>query len=527
MKLLRFGLPSVVLSAALIVGCGKGNVSKQIADAGGGDTLRIGLAVSPTTFDPGKVQDVETTGVLQNVYEGLVTWDDKNHVTPCLSDKWEVKDGGKTYDFHLRKGVLFQNGDPLTAEDVVFSFKRASDPAFGSPTAANYLDDIDGFGTPNMAITAKDPETVEIKLKAARPYFLGKLTYPCAMAVSKKAVGEGKEIKDPAQMIGTGPFKIGKYTPDVDLSMPAYASYWMGSPKLKEVVYAITKDFQTRLSKFKAGELHIIGVIRNEVPGIKDSPDLGKDLITNPRPAVAYVAMNPLAYPPFADRRVRQAVAMAIDRKRIVTDLLHDINPSAGGILPPGIDGARKDPEKGLKFDPDAAAKLLADAHYPGGKGLPDLELCFRVQTADTKVVAEAMQSELTKIGIPVKLREMEWGSMLKDRNANKLPFMLLSWYADYLDPQNFLSVLLTTHGSGNHFGYSNPQVDALCDQADKEQDPQKRIQLYQQAEDIVLQDAPWFPLYYPVDPELQSPKVAGLKRNLFGDMPFWQVTVQ
>lgn len=524
---MRWTAFTLLILPLLLIGCGKGNVSQQIAAAGGGDTLRIGLGVSPTTFDPAKVQDIETSGLLGNVYEGLVTWDENNRLAPCLAEKWDVKDGGKTYDFHLRKGAKFHNGSPVTSEDVVFSLKRASNPAFGSPTAGNYLDDIVGFGTDSLAVAALDPSTVEIKIKEPRPYFLGKLTYPCAMVVCKQAVGEGKEIKELGQMVGTGPFMVGKYTPDVDVSLPANASYWGGAPKLKGLAYSIAKDFQTRLSKFKAGEIHLAGVIRNEIPGIKSSPDLGPSLVLNPRPAVAYVAMNPLAYAPFADRRIRQAVAMAIDRKRIDEDLLHGINPSAGGILPPGIDGSRKDPEKGLKYDPDGAAKLLAEAKYPGGKGLPDLELCFRVQTPDTKVVAEAMQSMLSKVGFPVKLREMEWGAMLKDRNANKLPFMILSWYADYLDPQNFLSVLLTTKANGNHFGYSNPKVDSLCQQADTEQDPAKRIQLYQQAEDLILEDAPWFPLYYPVDAELQSPKVQGLKRNLFGDMPFAGVSLK
>lgn len=519
-SVLAFGL---VLFAS---GCGKGDVSKQIASAGGGDTLRVGLGVSPTTLDPATVQDIETTGLIDNVFEGLVTWDADNHLVPCLAEKWEIKDGGKTYDFHLRSGVKFHNGDRVTAEDVVFSFKRAANPEMNSPTAANYLDDIVGFGTPALAVAALDPSTVEIKIKASRPYFLGKLTYPCAMVVSKRAIGDVKEIKNVAQMVGTGPFKAGSYTPDVDVTLPANSDYWQGAPKLQKVIYAVTKDFQTRLNKFKSGELQLAGVIRNEIPGIK-ATELGADLNLNPRPAVAYLAMNPLAYTPFSDRRIRQAVAMAIDRKRITEELLHGINPSAGGILPPGIEGSRKDPEKGLKFDPGAAAKLLADAKYPGGKGLPDLELCFRVQTPDTKVVAEAIQTQLQNVGIPVKLREMEWGTMLKERNSNKLPFMLLSWYADYLDPQNFLSVLLTTGASGNHFGYSDPDVDKLCSAADKELDPAKRIQLYQQAEDLVLQDAPWFPLYYPVDAELQSPKVKGVKRNLFGDLPFSGVTIQ
>ena len=213
-------------SLLFLTGCGKGDVSKQIAAAGGSGILRVGFGVSPTTLDPAKVQDIETTGLLDNVFEGLVTWDEQNHLVPCLSDKWDVKDGGKTYVFHLRKGVKFHNGDPLTPEDVVFSFKRAADPTMSSPTAANYLDDIEGFGTDKLAVTVKDPDTVEIKIKAARPYFLGKLTYPCAMAVSKKAVGDGKEIKDLTQMVGTGPFKGGKYTPDVDLSLDGFEQYW-------------------------------------------------------------------------------------------------------------------------------------------------------------------------------------------------------------------------------------------------------------------------------------------------------------
>lgn len=523
-----------MLAALLLAGCGSGGFSERKAAGHRPNELRATLNANPTTLDPIIVQDVETTPVIKDVFEGLVSWDANNSIRGQLAEKWEISPDGRTYTFHLRKGVLFHNGRPLTADDVKFSLERSCDPSLNSPTALNYLGDIVGAADKLAGkvdriagVVAADPLTVRITIDKPRAYFIGKLTYPCAFVVAKEAVRPGKEISSVSEMIGTGPFKADSFEPEQQISLIANDAYYEGRPKLSRIEYLVMKDSMTRLDKFKAGEVDIAGVVRQDVPSLQKDPVLGPEVHLLQRPAVAYLAMNPAGYAPFADVRVRRALVMAIDRKAIADQILNGINPVAEGILPPGIAGHRDHP-KGLPYDPAAAAKLLAQAGYPGGKGMPTLELVIRDQTPDTRVVAEALATQITQnLGIEVKLKTMEWRSMLTARNEKKLGFFILSWYADYLDPQNFLSTLLTTSGPGNKFNYSNPEVDRLCLEADTLQDANRRIRLYQQAEDLVLQDAPWAPLYFVRDAELVSPRVSGLRDNLMGNLPYTQVTVK
>ncbi len=520
-----------LLLPLLCLGCGSGGFSsKKAAKA---NVLRTTTNVNPTTLDPAIVQDIDTLGIIDNVFEGLVRWDENNSIQPALSDKWSIADQGKTYSFHIREGVKFHNGREVTSEDVKYSIERACDPKLNSPTAANYLGDIVGVkdrlaGKAEHVVGIEAiPHYIKFHLDKPRPYFLGKLTYPCAFVVAKEDAAMGKEIASVAQMVGTGPFKADSFLPDQQLTLTSFQDYYGGRPKLDRIEEIVMKDSQTRIDKYRAGEIEIAGLARQDALPLQKDSKIGGQVQFQPRPAVAYAAMSRYGYPPFADPRVRRAIAMSVDKKQIVDVLLGGSNPLADGILPPGIAGHRDNPP-GLKYDPQAAAKLLADAGYPGGKSMPTLELVIRDQTPDTRIVAEAMASQIGQnLGVKVTLRTMEWRSLLEARNHNKLGFFILSWYADYLDPQNFLSTLLTTNGEGNHFGYSNPEVDKLCEFGDTSLDDAKRVEAYQKAEDIVLNDAPWIPLFYIRDAQLVSTHVSGLQVNLMGDMPYTKVAVK
>ncbi|MBI3721293.1 MAG: hypothetical protein HY248_01965, partial [Fimbriimonas ginsengisoli] len=297
-------------------------------------------------------------------------------------------------------------------------------------------------------------------------------------------------------------------------------AYYGGAPKLRRIEHLVVKDPATRLGKFRAGEVEIAGVEQQNVPGLRRDSALKDALHLYDRPAVAYIAFGRFGYAPFADRRVRRAMAMGIDRRKIVEVLLGGVNPSANGILPPGVLGHR-DATAFLPYDPAGAGAELAAAGYPGGRGLPPLEIVYREQTPDSRIIAEAAATQLqANLGIVARPRSMEWRSFLETRNHNKLGAYILAWYADYLDPENFLSNLMTTKSNGNHFGYSNLEVDRLCAQADTSLDQALRTKLYARAEDLILQDAVWLPLYFRREPELVSARVTGLRDNLFGHLP-------
>lgn len=521
-------LAPLVGAAVLISGCGKGNFSEK-QSALTKNILKYPLPANPTHVDPALVQDGDTIDVTQQIFEGLVGWGEDNQVKPNLCSSWDIKNGGKTYIFHIRKGIKFSNGDDLTADNFKYAIERTTDPSLHSVTAADYLGYIQGV-TQKLAGTAQDvsgvkvldPFTLEIDIDQPRPYFLGDLTYPCSFAVDPKVSKRGQEMVDVKQMIGTGPFIATKYVEDQSFEMEANKSYHEGAPKIDGISRPIVKDASTRLNLYKAGQIDIVNLERGDVLEVKNNPELAKQLHFFNRPATWYIAFNTKVYPPFADRRVRQAFSMAIDTDDIVKNTLNGINDKATGILPKGVAGYRESGAKLLPYDVNQAKALLAQAGYADGSKMPSLQLYFRNDRPDMKIVAEKVQSDLlANLGVNCELRALDWTTYLDRNNKNLLPFYHMRWAADYLDPQDFLSILLTTHGPENHQYYSNPQVDALCAKADvMSADNPQRMVLYQQAEDLVLQDAAWLPIYFQKDAELISPRVSGMRESVFGHLP-------
>jgi len=526
----RLALSTLLLSL-IVAGCSKGGFSERQA-AGKVNTLRYSIATAPTTFDPGMVQDVDTTDLIINLYDGLVAYGEKNTIEPRIAESYSSPDGGKTWIFKIRKGVKFHNGREVTADDISWTLDRNCSKEIASPTSRDYLSDIQGVedrfsGKSNhiAGVTVTDKYTLKIQLDQPRAYFIGKLTYPCAFPLCKEAVGSGV-IDKTSQIVGTGPFKLESYLPEQQISMTANKDYYLGIPKVEKIERPIIKDAATRLNKFKAGELDILGIDRKDVPGVQQDENLKKLIVPLPRPAVFYIGLNQHQYAPLKNVHVRRAIAMAIDRVRIAKVLLNGM-PEANGLVAPGVMGYREG-YKGLDFNPAAAKAELAAAGYPDAKGLPPVELVYREQAGDSQVVCEAVQQSLKQnLGLTVNVRTLEWGSLLHARNENKLEMYFLSWYADYLDPQNFLSFLFMSDAKLNHDAYANAKFDSLCKEADSIIDEKKRLDLYHQAEDIAIQDAARVPIYFQVDNILVNSRVKGFRTNLFGQMPNLTVSVQ
>ncbi len=523
-------LPARAVSLALLVmlaataGCGGGGSSAKHD----GTTLRVAQLVEPTTLDPAQVQDGPTIELLMQVFEGLVDWNTKNEVMPALAEKWEISNGGKTYTFHIRQGAKFHDGQPVTAEDLAYSIRRSLDPETASPVAMTYLNDLvgaaefnDGKSKELKSVEVVAPQTLRLTIDAPKAYFLSKLTYPTAYAVSRTAiVAAGGTLNEDA-MIGTGPFKVKEYhRGDPTIMLEANADYWGGAPKLARIERRILTNDGARHDKFEAGELDITDVNMAMYRADKSNPKLSPLLKDFQRPAVYYIALNQNAYAPFKDKRVRQAFAMAVNKDELIQSVHAGLPPRANGVVPIGVPGY--DPNfKGLAYDPSKAKALLAQAGFPDGKGLPPLTLSFRADVDDIRRTCEAIQEDLrTNLGVDVQLDATEWGVFLNKRKAGEMPFYFLRWMADYLDPQNFLSLMLRSGSEQNTIGYKNPVYDRLCDQADVMQDPVKRIATYRQAEKIVVDDAPWIPVYYQRDVELWNPKLQGVEDSLMGHLP-------
>ncbi|MFI5385069.1 MAG: ABC transporter substrate-binding protein [Fimbriimonadales bacterium] len=526
-----YGFLAFAVLAAFLAGCGKnkpaaGPVQKS-------NILRYALINRPTEFDPARVQDGDTIDLIQNIFEGLTTWSEDNKVIPNLAKDWVISPDGRTYTFHLKQGVKFHNGREVTADDVAFSINRSVSPALSSQTTDDYLDDIVGYKeahtgqTPGMSgIKVVDKYTIAITIDKPRPYFLGKLTYPTSFVVDMKSVKAGKRMTSIKEMVGTGPFMASEYQDDQVFKLKAFKDYHEGAPLVDGIERPIMPDAVSRYSAYGRGELDYLPIQRQDIKAVKADPKLSAELHYFPRPSIYYVGLNQGVVPQFRDKRVRQAFAMAVDRDRIVNDILGGQNTRADGFLPPGVLGYREKAAS-YPFDANKARQLLADAGFPGGKGFPAIKIAFRGEQTDVKLVGGDVAQQIhDNLGIEVGQEAMEWGAYLARNNAKKNPFFHMRWAADYLDPQDFISLFFTTNGNENKIYYSNPQVDALCAKADADLNEPERLQLYAQAEDIVLQDAPIFPVYFQRDAELISPRVKGIRNSLFGHLPHYRVSL-
>ncbi len=533
-----------LLAYSLLFGCNTtGNKGSGGSSSGNSasaeNVLRYPLTAEPTSFDPARVEDGTTIDLLQQVYEGLVIWNENNEIAPNLAEKWELSSDGKTYTFYLKKGIKFHNGREVTAEDFKYSLTRACDPKTKSQTVQNYLKDIVGAmdvnagkATEISGIKVVDPYTLQITLDGVKPYWLGNMTYPCAYVVCKEEVAKsGGEINENAlaSTTGTGPFKFAEVQRNNLVRLEVFVNYHRGRPKLDGILRPIVKDAGQRLNKYQVGELDIVEISPADLDRVQNDPTLQGELKSFPRAATWYLGLNQdAAGSPYTKREVRQAFAMAINKEEVIKVAMKGQADLANNIIPPGIKG-RNESIKPLPFDPARAKQLLAQAGYPDGNGFPPLTLSFRNDYPQVRLTAEVVAQQLkTNLGIRVQQRPMEWGQFLTERKAKTLAFTHLRWGADYLDPQNFLSTLLYTsrrvNGQWDHpengTGYKNPEFDKLCDAADTERNESKRWELYAKAEQMAIEDAPWIPIYFQRDLELIKPRVKNLKDSLFGHRP-------
>jgi oligopeptide transport system substrate-binding protein len=513
------------------------------ATGGGGGTLRWaveGVNELPA-IDPPLAGASQSVGVINLVFEGLVRLDSDLKVAPAGAASWDIADGGKTFTFHIRKGLKFADGTPVTAEDFAYSLNRAFGKDFANGNAGYYLSNIVGATdvTAGKAQTISgikviDPATLEIDLQTPATYFLDQLTFPASFVVSKKAI-EANPTGWTDTAFGTGPFMVKEWKHNQSITLVPNPNYWMGQPKLDAIELPFFQDAETAYKLYQTGELDIMGTYNfptTHIPDVAQLPDFHQ---VN-QFFVAYIGFNN-AKKPFNDVKVRQAFAQALDKKTLTEKVLEGAVVEADTLIPPGMPGYNAN-AKVQTFDVASAKKLLAEAGYPDGKGFPKIAFAINNQDPNfAKLAAAFQQMWQENLGVQVDLNTEELAKFNDDltATANKpdapeaLSFFLSVWGADYPDPQNFVSQQLRTGVGNNNGHYSNAEFDKLVDQADVGTDPEARYQLYQQAEQIALTEVGWLPLYYGKTNLLLRPTVSGLvvtPQGLFPKPDWTQVTV-
>jgi len=456
------------------------------------DTLVVALEADVTTLDPHKHVNTPEFNILSHIYDHLTDIDDDANIAPWLAKSWKVEPDQVTWTFFLHPGVKFHNGDDLTADDVKFSIERVLDPATKSPQAYRIR--------PIKEVKVIDPQTVQIITEAPFPTLLGELR---SIEIMSRRICEEMGSKVASNPIGSGPFKFVRWIRDDQIELEAVADHPLVKPKVRRVIFRIIPEVSTRVTELKAGTVDIIkNVPPSEIKALEQDPNFKISRTRSLR--VMYVGFRH-DRKPFDDKRVRQAVAYAIDKEAIVKYLLEGFASVAANPAAPACFGDNPNIHP-YPYDPETAKKLLQQAGLsdgfetffdsPSGKYLADKE------------IAGAIANNLSKIGINATLRASEYGTFLKYVNTEPSIF-LFAWGAGVPDVdavfyRNFHS------SSKNRIHYINPEADRLMDIGRSTVDPEERKKAYFKLQEIFYDELPWVPLVVLDD-------VLAMQKNVMG----------
>ncbi len=467
------------------------------AGATKGGTLVMARGSDSQGFDPPAETSGESIKVLDNLYNGLVRAGQNGEILPDLASSWNVSPDGLTYTFNLRTGVKFHDGTDFNADAVKFSFDRPFNKE--DPSYLASMSQATGFTfTSVKAVDAVDPKTVKITLKEPNAAFLNNLSTAIADVVSPAAVKKfGKDFRE--NPVGTGPYKFVSWTRNQQVELARNPDYFLKDcPLLDKVIFRVIPDNTVRLQELKTGAVQLADSLApTDVAAIKGDSNL--KLYQQPAPIISIINFK-LTKDPWKDVRVRQAVAAAIDLPTLVKALYADTAVPATGPLLPGLLGYDAS-FKPYAYDVNKAKQLLAQAGFPNGL---DANLWIQNQPRNYNAVgtrlAEAVQTYLTAAGIRTKIVAQEpatFNAAVADPNNNEIDMFIAGWWSDNGAQNYFINSYFITKAPFNRTGYGNPEVDKLLAQAESTTDDKKRVQLYQDAQKLIVADVPGVPLAF------------------------------
>jgi ABC-type transport system substrate-binding protein len=479
----------------------------------------------PKSLDPALSTDVPTGRAVSYLFDGLTRFSADAKVGPALAVRWDVSPDGRTYLFHLRRGVRFHDGTLLHASDIVHSFTRVLDPAnkSGRPWPLYPIAGARAFAAGKAATVAGlaivDDSTVRISLDTALAIFPKLLAMPVASVVPAKISADFGE-----HPIGTGAWTLVSWQHDDFVLLARNAEYFGGAPKLDSLMIRIIPEPSTAVAEFESGNVDLLYVPEADAPRWEQTDEKKALLTSAPALRLWYVALN-TTRGPLKDVRVRQALNHAVDVRTILDKLLGGRGRLAAGVIPPSLEGADT-ARAPYAYDPALARKLLASAGY--AKGF-DIELWLPQDPAFARV-AESIQSYLAAVGVRAKIVQRESAAAREASRNGQTDMFVKDWYADYPDAENFLYPLL--HGAnrgvgGNVSFYENPAYDRIVSLARTEQDSAKRVALYTRADSLEFADAPMIYLFFYNELYAVQPWVKGfVAPTIFNGQKFLDVTV-
>lgn len=475
------------------------------------------------TLDPAIGYDWQNWSMIKSIFDGLMDYvPGTTELRPGLAESYEISPDGKTYTFHLRKGVTFHNGREMTAEDVKYSLDRVTTPATQSPGAgffgsiAGYDAMAAGSATSLSGVTVLDPATVKIELSRPDATFLHVMALNFSSVVPKEEVEKwGADFgKHP---VGTGAFKLSDWTIGQKLLLTKNADYWRaGLPYLDSVTFEVGQEPIVALLRLQKGEVDIPGdgIPPAKFTEVMNNPDEKKQVVVGGQLQTGYITLN-VEMKPFDNVEVRRAINMAINKDRIVQMINGRATP-ATQPLPPSMPGYTKE-YAGYAFDPAKAKAMLAEAGYPDGFQTQ----LYVMNTDPNPRIAQAIQQDLAAIGVKAEIKALAQANVIEAGGTPKTAPMIwsggMAWIADFPDPSNFYGPILgcagAVEGGWNWSWYCNKDLDAEAAKADSIVDPAKqdeRLALWSDVYMKIMQDAPWVPVFNENRYTMKSARMGG-----------------
>ncbi len=501
------------------------------ADKSPADRNALNLyGVDPHTLDPALSGDATSHEYIIQIFSGLVKLDSNLEVVPDIATGWDISECGLVYTFYLNPDVYFHDGKELNAQDFKDSWERACHPDTGSQTAPLYLGDIQGASevisgdaeTIN-GVRVVDEHTLEVTIEEPKSYFLYKLTYPTAFAVdTQTAVGSDWWRSD---INGTGPFRLASWREGSRLELERNDRYYGTVADLEKVVYHLWAGVVMEL--YEKGQIDVASVGVSYIDKVRDERNVFyQDLVETTKLSLMYIGFD-FTTEPFDDPLVRQALARAIDKDRLIQLVFKETVKKAGGVLPPGMPGFNDNLED-ISFDPRAAKELIEESRYGSVEGLPPVTITTAgyggFVSRELQAVCYQWQEHL---GLDITIRQIEPNDFYYNLEEEKDEMFYYGWVADYPHPQNFLEILFSKDSTNNTGQYYNTKFEKLIREAGQEQDLEASFELYRQAEEVLMDDVALIPLYFGMDQVLINPHVQGYEVGPLGVVPLNKVWLE
>ena len=525
------------LLLSLTVSCGF-NHETNVESGTRQGILHIGNGDEPRELDPHVVTGSIESNLCLALLEGLLARDPESlRILPGVARAWQVSEDGKSYRFQLREDAKWSNGDPVTAADFVYSWRRALLPALGNNYAymLYYISNAERFHQGEITdfslvgVTTTDDLTLEVKLENPTAFFPQLLTHMSYFPVHRATIEafgaadeRGSRWTRPGNHVGNGPFKLKEWVLNRNIVVEKNEHYWdVGAVKLQQIIFYPIQNATTEERMFRAGQLHITAT--TPVDKItRYQQERPETLQLFPFFSTYYYLFNSVA-PPLDQIQVRQALAMSIDRQQIVEKITKAGEIPAFSYTPPEINGYTA--KSGLSYNVERARALLAKSGYPDGADFPPLELMYNTSEGHRRIAIAVQQMWKTNLNIDVTLVNQDWKVYLDKRDVRDYQVARAGWIGDYLDPNTFLD-MYTSNSGNNDTGWSNRRYDALIAQAGEATDRERRFALFQQAEAILMTELPIMPIYTYVSKSLVSPDVRGWYANILDYHPYKHISL-